>query len=65
MIEQMLERQLEQYVEAFGSDAESGYFESMRESMNFDGKLDAVTALTVELLRLQVKYPERLILTMN
>lgn len=65
MIERLLERQLEEYVEVFGSDAERGYFDEARESMTFDGKLDAVTKLTAWLLRAQVEHPLRLVLSLN
>jgi hypothetical protein len=65
MIEQMLERQLEEYVEAFGSDAERGYFDSTREAMTLGGKLDAATTLTAWMLRAQIKNPLRLVLSLN
>ena len=65
MIEQMLERQLEEYVDAFGSNAEHSYFDSMRESMTFEGMLDAATTLTAWLLRAQVEHPARLVLSLN
>lgn len=65
MIEQMLSACADSLVELLDSEAERAYFDSLRARMTRDELIDCVTTETAYRLRLQVKYPARLIQTLN
>jgi hypothetical protein len=65
MIEQLLNDCAESFGELLESEAERGYLDALRARMTRDELIDRVTSETAHRLRLQVRYPSRLILTLN
>jgi hypothetical protein len=65
MIEQMLDACADSFSALLSSEAERAYFDRLRARMTRDELIDCVTTETAYRLRLQVRYPARLILSLN